>query len=584
MQITRNSTTATGSGEWLSGTVFIGPVATPGGNEAARDTGTAPAGRPAPAAAGADASAWAPLRRRAFRWLWLGMMLSGVGTTMQTVGAQWLLVDAPDAAALVALVQAASTLPIMLLALAGGVLADAFDRRRLLVAAQAYCFVVGAVLAALTAAGRMPPALLLAFTFALGAGVAVQLPAWGATIPELVPRAQLRAASRLDLVSVNVSRALGPALAGLVIARLGSVPAVFALNAASVVFLAVALLVWRRPQRPTERPKERFVPALRAGGRYVGHAPAVRRLLLRAGLFVVPAAALWALLPLVASRRLGLAADGYGVLFGAVGAGAVAGALLLGRVQARLATNGTLALGGALYAAALAAVVVLPGFPAALGALLVAGLAWMTVTSTLQAELQLVLPAWVRARGLSIYTLTFMGAQTAGALLWGLAASSAGLQPAVLLAAGVLLAGVVAGVWWRVPETDHLDPQPAASWADARPRRRPDSTAGPLAPPSSPSTGHLTVAPERQAAFPDARDRLRRPRLRIGAATRAASGPAVSRQTSRSWTPPTPSTSRSTIRTARRTSATPPRTPRRWSARRRESRRSGACRARHRNA
>jgi predicted MFS family arabinose efflux permease len=308
----------------------------------------------------------------------------------------------------------------------------------------------------------MPPALLLAFTFALGAGVALQLPSWGATIPELVPRTQLRTASRLDLAGLNLSRAVGPALAGLVIAHLGGVPVVFALNAASVVVLAVALLVWRRPRTPSGNPRERFGPALRAGGRYVWHAPAVRRLLLRAVLFVVPAAALWALLPLVASRRLGLAADGYGVLFGAVGAGAVAGALLLGRVQARLATNGTLALGGGLYAAALAAAVVLPGVPSALAALLVAGLAWMTVTSTLQAELQLVLPAWVRARGLAIYTLTFMGAQTAGALLWGLAAESAGLQPAVLLAAGALLAGVIASAFRRLPETDHLDPLPAA--------------------------------------------------------------------------------------------------------------------------
>jgi predicted MFS family arabinose efflux permease len=412
--------------------------------------------------AGSDASGWAPLGQRAFRWLWAGVLVSSVGTTMQTVGAQWLLVDAPNAAALVALVQAATTLPIMLLAPAGGVLADSFDRRRLLFAVQAYVFVVGVGLAALTAAGRMPPALLLAFTFALGAGVALQLPGWGATIPELVPRTQLRTASRLDLAGLNLSRAVGPALAGLVIAHLGGVPVVFALNAASVVVLAVALLVWRRPRTPPRNPRERFVPALRAGGRYVWHAPAVRRLLLRAVLFVVPAAALWALLPLVASRRLGLAADGYGVLFGAVGAGAVVGALLLGRVQARLATDGTLALGGGLYAAALAALVVLPGFPAALGALLVAGLAWMTVTSTLQAELQLVLPAWVRARGLAIYTLTFMGAQTAGALLWGLAAERAGLQPAVLLAAGVLLAGVIASAFRRLPETDHLAPRPAA--------------------------------------------------------------------------------------------------------------------------
>ena len=264
---------------------------------------------------------------------------------MQTVGAQWLLVDAPNAATLVALVQAANTLPVMLLAPAGGVLADSFDRRWLLFIVQVYFFIVGIVLAVLTAAGQMPPALLLAFTFALGAGVALQQPSWGATIPELVPRTQLRAASRLDLVNVNLSRALGPALAGLVITYLGGVPVVFALNALSVVFLAIALLFWRRPRPEDEGPRERFVQALRAGGRYVWHEPVVRRIVLRAILFVAPAMALWALLPLVASQRLGLAADGYGALFGAVGVGAILGALILGRVQASLSTNGTLGAG-----------------------------------------------------------------------------------------------------------------------------------------------------------------------------------------------------------------------------------------------
>src|SRR5919202_283559 len=158
------------------------------------DPGTAElaaAGRPDTLPRAAEASAWAPLRQRAFRWLWLGVLISATGTWMQTVGAQWLLVDGPSAAALVVLVQAANTLPVMLLALPGGVLADSFDRRWLLFTVQAYFFAVGAVLAVLTWAGQMPAALLLAFTFALGVGVAVQLPTWGATIPELVPRTQL---------------------------------------------------------------------------------------------------------------------------------------------------------------------------------------------------------------------------------------------------------------------------------------------------------------------------------------------------------------------------------------------------------
>src|SRR5437899_7797997 len=218
---------------------------------------------PPPPVAG-ESSAWAPLRQRAFRWLWLGVLISSIGTWMQTVGAQWLLVDAPNAAALVSLVAVANSLPVMLLALPGGVLADSFDRRWLLFTVQAYFFIVGILVAVLTAVGQMSPALLLAFTFALGAGVAVQQPGWGATIPELVPRTQLRAASRLDLVNVNLSRAVGPALAGLVIAHLGGVPVVFALNAVSVVFLALALLLWRRPPDEAENRRERFLPALRA--------------------------------------------------------------------------------------------------------------------------------------------------------------------------------------------------------------------------------------------------------------------------------------------------------------------------------
>ena len=474
--------------------------------------GAAAAGRPAPMSEAGEPSAWAPLRRRAFRWLWLGVLIGWIGFWMQTVGAQWLLVDSPNAAALVSLVQAANSLPLMLLALPGGVLADSFDRRWLLFTAQAYAFLLAILLAVLTAVGQMPPALLLAFTFALGVRVAVQLPAWGASMPELVPRTELRAASRLDLAGVNVSRAVGPALAGLVIAHLGGVPVVFALNAFSVVVLAIALLFWRRPQPGLAVRRERFVPALRAGGRYVSHEPVVRRILLRTVLFAAPAMALWALLPLIASQRLGVGADGYGAMFGALGLGAVLGALVLGRVTDRLSTNGTLAAAGVLYAAALAVVVLVPSFPAALAILVLAGLAWMAATSTLQAELQLVLPAWVRARGFAIFAVTFGAAQVGGALLWGVVADRAGLQPTVLLAAAVMLAGTLAGLFWRVPETGHIDPEPAVYWPVARLAFDPEPGAGPVL-----VAVRYTVAPQRQEAFLEAMDHLRRSRRRTGA-------------------------------------------------------------------
>src|SRR3954471_13905913 len=179
-------------------------------------------------ASGLESSPWAPLRQRVFAWLWAGVLISGMGTWMQTVGAQWLLIDAPNAAAVVALVQAANTLPIMLLAMPAGVIADSFDRRWLLFTVQVYFLLVGVLLLVLTLAGLMPPTLLLVFTFLLGVGGAVQLPAMQASTPELVPRSQIRSAARLEMVGINLARAAGPALAGLIIAGFG-VSTVFAL-------------------------------------------------------------------------------------------------------------------------------------------------------------------------------------------------------------------------------------------------------------------------------------------------------------------------------------------------------------------
>jgi len=362
-----------------------------------------------------------------------------------------------------------------------------------------------------TFAGQMPAPLLLAFTFAIAIGAAVQLPAWQATIPEIVPRTQLRAATRLEMVGVNVARAGGPALAGLVIARFG-VPWVFALNALSVIFLAIALLFWRRPSAGSQATRERFVPALRAGGRYVWHEPVVRRILLRAALFITPGMALWALLPLIASQRLGLGAAGYGALFGALGLGAIVAALVLGRVRDRLSTNGMLSAAGALYAAALAVIILVPNFPAALATLVFAGLAWTTVISTLNAELQLFLPVWVRARGLAVYMVNFTGSMTVGALVWGLVAEGLGLLVTFLLAAIVMLAGVVAGVVWKVPETGHLDREPAIYWPEPRMAFDPELDSGPVL-----VTVDYTIAPEREAAFLEAMDHLRQSRRRTGA-------------------------------------------------------------------
>ena len=269
------------------------------------------------AGARAASPAWAPLRIGLFRTLWIAALASNVGTWMQTVGAQWLVVHDAHAAILVALVQTAYTLPAVLFALVAGVLADIFDRVKLLVAVLAGMTVTGAALTALTAAHRMPPALLLTFTFLLGTGAILVAPAYQSLVPDMVPRAELPDASALSSININLARAVGPAIAGLLIAQIG-VAAVFGLNTAALLLYAVVVASHPRlggaPQSP-----ERFLPGLRAGGRYVRNAPVVRRILLRAALFLVPGSALWALLPLIATQRLALGSGGYGLLLAALG-------------------------------------------------------------------------------------------------------------------------------------------------------------------------------------------------------------------------------------------------------------------------
>jgi MFS family permease len=455
-------------------------------------------------------SPWAPFRRRAFFWLWLGVVISSVGTWAQTVGAQWLFVHDPNAATIVTLVQTASTLPMMLLALPAGVLADAFDRRWLLFGVQIYFIVVAVLLAVLTAAGMMPPALLLTFTFAIGAGQAMLSPTWQALITELVPRNELTAATRLDMVSVNVARAAGPALAGVVIAHWG-VPPVFAMTAVAVSVLAVVLLARRRP-RVTHGEREPFIPALVAGGRYVRHEPVVRRILLRFATFMVPACAVWALLPLIASRQLGLDAAGYGLLFAALGLGAVIGALCLGRVKQHLSSNGVLGVAAASFALAFGTLVLAPNPWVALPLLVVCGFGWTATVSTIISELQLFLPGWVRGRAIAIYLVVFLGSQAVASPIWGLVTQHLGLRVAILTAAALVGVSAVGGLVLKVPENQHLDRSPVAYWGVATVALEPEPDAGPIV-----VSIEYEVSADQEADFLAAMESMRRSRLRSGA-------------------------------------------------------------------
>jgi MFS family permease len=330
-------------------------------------------------------SAWAPLAARVFRALWIAQLVSNVGSWMQMVGAQWLLIG--HGAALVTLVQTATSLPVVLLALPSGVVADRYDRRRVILAAQFAMLAVSGALTVLAFAHALTPVLLLVLTFLLGCGTALMGPAWQAIQPDLVERRQLGQAAALGAVNMNLARALGPAVGGVVVAAAGA-GWVFAFNAASYLGIAAVLLLWRRPRTVTPvAGGERLLSALDAGRRYVWYAPDVRRVLLRVALFIPGGAALWSLLPLVASRSLHLGSGGYGLLLGAVGIGAVAGAFVLPRSNRVLGANGTLGGGALVFAGVLAvlATVRIPWLVAV--ALLFAGLAWIGVLSTLNAAM-----------------------------------------------------------------------------------------------------------------------------------------------------------------------------------------------------
>ena len=455
-------------------------------------------------------STWSPLRFGVFRAIWLAVLISNVGLWMQTVGAQWLLVQQPHASILVALVQTADMLPDVIFGLVGGVLADMFDRRRLLIAVQAFMTVTATALTVLTIAGQMPPALLLTFTFVLGSGSVISLPAYQSLIPDLVPRTQLAAASTLGSISINLARAIGPAIAGVLIAGLG-VGAVFALNAAAFLAYGIVVTVWHPAIESSAQLPERFASALRAGSRYVRYSPVMRRMLLRTSLFLIPASALWALLPLVATQRLNIGSSGYGLLLGALGIGAVAGSLLLPRLRTRLSPNGLLAASSAVYAVVMVGIVLVPNAIAAVLMLLPAGLAWIAVLSTMNASLQLFLPEWVRARGLSVYLTVLFGSQALGAVVWGVLAAPQGVVPAYIVAAGVLIAGAATIRLWPLFDTAGMDRRTVSL---TEPQLAFDATSneGPVV-----VSITYTVATERETAFLEVMVRVRLSRLRTGA-------------------------------------------------------------------
>lgn len=394
---------------------------------------------------------WSPFASRAFAVIWGATLISNIGIWMRDVASGWLMTDLSPSPLMVSLVQAALTLPIFLLALPAGALADLLDRRRLMIAVQLFLVLVNLALAAAVWWGVMTPAVLLALTFAGGVGAAQAAPAFQAIVPDLVPAANLRAAVALNSMGVNVSRAIGPVLGGLTLVAFG-VAATYLIDALTTLVVIAAFLWWRSSAAPSSLPPEAFRPAMATGLRHVARSPAMRRVLLRAGAFFLFGSAYWALLPLVARQVLEGGATLYGLLLASVGAGAVAGALVLPRLTEGRAPGAVVLAGSLVTAAAIAVLALVPVPSAAMAALFLAGGAWIAVLTSLNVSAQTSLPNWVRARGMALYLTVFYGAMTAGSALWGQLGQELGIQTALLVAAGLGAVVALLAAWVALPQ------------------------------------------------------------------------------------------------------------------------------------
>lgn len=487
----------------------------------------APVGRSSPflvigmsavAPAPAPASPWSALQMRQFRAIWFALLASNIGTWFHSVGAAWQMTELSGNPAMVAAVQAMTTLPMFFFALPAGALADIVDRRKMLMVSEGALLVCAALCAVAALSQVMTPGLLLALTFGLGIGAAFGTPAWQAIVPEVSGRENLSSAIALQGIGINLARAIGPAVAGAVVAAAGPGIA-YGINALSFVFTVVTMARWRRAVEPSVLPPERFGTAIRTAVGYVRHSPEFTAILLRGACFILPASALWALLPLVTKDLLNLPAWGLGTALGVVGVGALGCAAVLPRVRQSWGERVSLLVFAGMYAAALlvaglgsASWTTGPLITVLILGLLAGGAGWMANMVILNSTAQGAIPAWVRARAMSVYVVVFLGGQALGSFAWGAVATGAGVGPAMVIAAG--LQAVLALVAWRLAlpagAPDRHDP--TRHWPD------PASPARDLGQdPATMVVIHYQVPIENEPEFRRLMCELRRQRLRDGA-------------------------------------------------------------------
>lgn len=436
----------------------------------------------------------APLRYATFRRIWLASLLSNLGILIQGVGAAWAMTELTSSADKIALVQTALMLPVMLIAMPAGAIADMYDRRVVALVALSIALCGATGLTSLDWLGLTRPNLLLIFCFVVGGGMALMGPAWQSSVSEQVPADSLPAAVTLNGISYNIARSFGPAIGGIVVATAGTVAA-FALNALLYLPLIVALFLWKREAEPSRLPRERLSRAIISGVRYITNSPSIKIVLTRTMVTGVIGGSVTALMPLVARDLLHGGAQTYGIMLGALGFGSVIGALYIGEMRRRMSGEAavracTLSMGGAIAAIALSREPILTA-----AALILAGSVWTITWTLFNIGVQLSAPRWVAGRSLAAWQVAFSGGIAMGSWGWGRLTDAAGVEIALLVSAALMLLSPMLGLWLRMPRIN-------ARGEDAEPLADPEVRL-PLSYRSGPLVVEIEyrVAPENARAF-----------------------------------------------------------------------------------
>lgn len=444
--------------------------------------------------------------------IWSASLVSNFGSLIQAVGASWMMTSIAPSPDMVALVQASTTLPIMLLSLPSGATADIWDRRLLMLIAQGLMLVVAVALTAIAYLGLITPWTLLALTFLLGCGTALYAPAWQSSVGEQVPRADLPSAVALNSLAFNIARTAGPAIGGVIVAKAGP-PAAFLLNSLSYVGLIIVLALWRRPRPAPFLPPENMFMAMGAGLRYARLSPDIRTVLIRGGIFGVLGSSIWALMPLIARDLIGGNAVTYGVLLGAFGSGAVLGALSSTSLRRRYTNEIIVRASTAGFGIASIITAVSSWHALSMVALMVGGASWVLALSTFNVTVQTSSPRWVVGRTVSIYQMVTFGGLSIGSWLSGVVANQFGLV--ICLASSGTLMALSALLGRKLPlrQPEGLNLDPSRTWSSEH-RAQLDRLidTGPVV-----VTVEYRIAPEDTEAFRLAMRELRRIRRRDGA-------------------------------------------------------------------